>query len=342
MAKMGTEKQQKQCGGEEDPNSTSPFISCAELIFPWLNTQELATAASTCKSLAQLARLITLHRSSDASRSLEKLPIPFHTSAAQGGRHSPRYAYFLYSPSQLLSSQSPNRQPWGFPNSYSVADADSPATENGCGCGCGCEGCGRGDASLELEDLELGVLSECGPSCECGFECRNRLTQRGIGVKLKIVWDEKKGWGLFADQLIPSCQFICEYTGELLTTTKARQRQQVYDQLSSGAGGCSSALLVVREHLPSGKACLRVNIDATKIGNVARFINHSCDGGNLWTATVRSPGACFPRLCFFASRDIQAGEELSFSYGETRLRSNGLQCFCGTSSCSGTLPSEVT
>jgi [histone H3]-lysine36 N-dimethyltransferase SETMAR len=28
----------------------------------------------------------------------------------------------------------------------------------------------------------------------------------------------------------------------------------------------------LREHIPSGKACLRVNIDATRVGNVARFI----------------------------------------------------------------------
>ena len=31
---------------------------------------------------------------------------------------------------------------------------------------------------------------------------------------------------------------------------------------------------VVRETLPSGTACLRFNIDATCIGNVARFFNH--------------------------------------------------------------------
>lgn len=31
---------------------------------------------------------------------------------------------------------------------------------------------------------------------------------------------------------------------------------------------------VVRETLPSGTACLRFNIDATRIGNIARFFNH--------------------------------------------------------------------
>jgi histone-lysine N-methyltransferase SETMAR len=37
---------------------------------------------------------------------------------------------------------------------------------------------------------------------------------------------------------------------------------------------------VVREVLPSGLA-LRSSIDATLVGNVARFLNHACDGGNL-------------------------------------------------------------
>ena len=38
---------------------------------------------------------------------------------------------------------------------------------------------------------------------------------------------------------------------------------------------------VLREWLPSGTAAMRLNIDATKQGNLARFFNHSCDGGNL-------------------------------------------------------------
>lgn len=129
--------------------------------------------------------------------------------------------------------------------------------------------------------------------------------------------------------------------GELLTTKEAQRRHQYYDELTLH-GHFSSALLVVREHLPSGKACLRLNIDATRIGNVARFVNHSCDGGNLSTKLVRSSGALFPRLCFFALKDIQEDEELSFSYGEIRKRTNGLSCFCNSSSCFGTLPSEDT
>jgi [histone H3]-lysine36 N-dimethyltransferase SETMAR len=116
---------------------------------------------------------------------------------------------------------------------------------------------------------------------------------------------------------------------------------KVYDELASGGKLCP-ALIVIREHLHSGKACLRVNIDATRVGNVARFINHSCDGGNLHPVLVRSSALLLPRLCFFAARDIMEGEKLTFNYGDARVRPKGFPCFCGSSGCSGVLPLEET
>lgn len=208
-------------------------------------------------------------------------------------------------------------------------------------CGCECERC---DVELACPCREMSafeVSRECGPSCGCELGCGNRLTQRGIHVRVKIVKHERKGWGLCSDQVIPKGDFVCEYAGELLTTKETRRRQQIYDKLVLG-GKFVSALLVVREHLPSGNACMRINIDATRVGNFARFINHSCDGGNLSTVLVRSSGALLPRLCFFASKNILEGEELTFSYGDIRLGKKGLQCFCGSSSCFGILPSEHT
>jgi hypothetical protein len=78
------------------------------------------------------------------------------------------------------------------------------------------------------------------------------------------------------------------------------------------------------------------------VGSVARFINHSCDGGNLQPVLVRASGSLLPRLCFFAARDIVEGEELTFSYGDARLRPKGLPCFCGSLGCSGVLRSQET
>ncbi|KAJ4851026.1 hypothetical protein Tsubulata_044316 [Turnera subulata] len=341
---------QQQQLNKRNKTQSHPFLRFAGLILPWLTPPELAAVSSTCKTLHRISKSVALRRSLDAARSLERRPIPFH-NPLPGDATTAQYANFLYTPSQLLPSQSPTRQPWGLHSPgqlgrdlASQSDRISPH-QGKSGCGCDCEGCGE-EESGEIfcgveEEMETGILSECGPSCGCGLECGNRLTQRGVSVGLKIVRDVRKGWGLFADQLIPQGHFVCEYAGELLTTEESRRRQEIYDGHMTG-GRSSSALLVVREHLPSGKACLRINIDATRVGNIARFINHSCDGGNLSSVLVRNTGSLIPRLCFFASKDIEEGEELTFSYGEIRVRANGMPCFCGSSCCLGTLPSEHT
>ncbi|RID64576.1 hypothetical protein BRARA_E03501 [Brassica rapa] len=321
----------------------SQFLRCADLIIPWLNAPELAAVSLTSKALSFISRSITLRRSLDAARSLESLPVPFLNAV-----DSKRYADFAYTPFQIPATSHPMRQRWG------GGASDAPVSQfemNVVGesmCGCECERCEEGYCQcLSLAADTKEIANECGSGCGCGSDCPNRVTQKGVLVRLKIVRDEKKGWCLFSDQLIKKGQFICEYAGELLTTDEARRRQTIYDKLRSTQQSFSSALLVIREHLPSGQACLRINIDATSIGNVARFINHSCDGGNLSTVLLRSSGALLPRLCFFAARDIAAGEELSFSYGDVRLTpgestEKKLNCSCGSSCCFGTLPCENT
>ncbi|XXG42629.1 hypothetical protein AAC387_Pa01g2859 [Persea americana] len=348
---------------EEGDRQQQQLCNWAELVLPWLSPPDLASISSTCKPLYLISKSITTQRSSDASRSLENHhhPIPFLNTL-----DTHPYSYFIYTPSSIIGfpssiplQQSWGRKPqspiWGTPSPPILhpkpTDFPSLMVENASGCGCS-------DCSVEIDGKfqcpcawlrpgrsgfseHVGVITECGESCGCGRECGNRTTQRGVAVGLKIVRDSVKGWGLHADQFIRRGEFICEYAGELLTTDEARKRQQKYDELAS-QGRFSSALLVVREHLPSGKACLRLNIDATRVGNVARFINHSCDGGNLLTVLVRNCGSLLPRLCFFASRDIVEGEELTFSYGDIRLRPMGSPCFCGSSRCFGVLPSEHT
>ncbi|GBF97713.1 hypothetical protein Rsub_10877 [Raphidocelis subcapitata] len=124
---------------------------------------------------------------------------------------------------------------------------------------------------------------------------------------------------------------------------------------SSSAGGGAPphhALLVARLVLPSG-ASLRLNLDATRRGNVARFINHACDGGNLEPVFVTARGELLPRVALFARRAIAAGEELTFSYGGAATgpeaeagaaaggvvgRRGEVRCQCGAPCCRGFLP----
>ena len=98
------------------------------------------------------------------------------------------------------------------------------------------------------------------------------------------------------------------------------------------------------EHVGSPRRELHTTIDPTEIGNVGRFINHSCDP-NLLTQLVRV-GSAVPRLAFFCARDVDAGEELSFHYGGATSGDGGgggggmslRACLCGAASCTGFLP----
>lgn len=196
--------EKQPCRKINDRHSGEAFFRCAAIVLPYLNLNELLSISSTCKALHQISKIVTSRRTSDASRGFEKLPIPFFNTVP--GDLQP-YSYFLYTPTQTLRETPEFRQPWG---SDHDARPNPPypflfRVDGAAGCDC-TNGCG-GDR-CKCSNLE------CGPSCECDSVCGNRVTQCGITVKLKIVKDEKKGWGLYAAELIPAGRFVCEYAGK--------------------------------------------------------------------------------------------------------------------------------
>jgi SET domain-containing protein len=83
-------------------------------------------------------------------------------------------------------------------------------------------------------------------------------------------------------------------------------------------------------------------IDATRCGNITRFVNHSCSP-NLELSPVRIDCAV-PYILLVASRGIEPGEELRFDYGgggvDAELGS-GTKCLCGSANCRKFLPYEA-
>ena len=75
-------------------------------------------------------------------------------------------------------------------------------------------------------------------------------------------------------------------------------------------------------------------IDPTKKGNMARFINHSCDP-NCETRKWHVKG----ELCIgiFAKRDIKEDEELTFNYDFDLNKTRYQKCLCGAKNCRGYL-----
>ncbi|XP_059161281.1 histone-lysine N-methyltransferase SETMAR-like [Physella acuta] len=209
---------------------------------------------------------------------------------------------------------------------------------------------------------------ECGNHCQCDSKlCVNRVVQHGITKKLEVFHTESKGYGLrlrnCLQENIICHSFVCEYAGEVVGENEARSRMQ-----KTETTGSDNYLIVLKEFV-SNKT-LFTYIDPHKIGNIARFINHSCDP-NLIMVPVRVNHS-IPRLALFACRDITLNEELTFNYSGITLTSKTLithdaevnpcdersiskqikeqscflekkqrkQCHCGSNNCSGFLPFE--
>ena len=78
-----------------------------------------------------------------------------------------------------------------------------------------------------------------------------------------------------------------------------------------------------------------LSIDAARVSNVARFINHSCSP-NLIVQPVfarNARNALFYYISLFATEDIPAGTELTYSYGQFMSYVVDGNCLCGSAEC---------
>ena len=180
---------------------------------------------------------------------------------------------------------------------------------------------------------------ECGPSCRCSRDCPNRASTRGVSVRLSIR-PTSCGLGVFAEEPIVAGRRVCGYFGEVVSAEEAARRVAASD----ARPGASHYVLAVRR-APADDAEDRGDvswIDPTTRGNVGRWLNHSCDGGNLTTVLTRSAGESASRVVFHARRDIASGTELRWRYGKPRGEGEGgeggRRCACGTSACRGWMP----
>ncbi|GMM42306.1 histone methyltransferase [Hanseniaspora uvarum] len=130
-------------------------------------------------------------------------------------------------------------------------------------------------------------------------------------------------WGLYTQEPILSNEMIIEYVGEVLRQSVSEKRER--DYLNRGIG--SSYLFRIDENTV---------IDATKIGGIARFINHSCDPN--CTAKIIKVGKS-KRIVIYALRDIMDNEELTYDYKFEREinESERVKCLCGAYNCKGYL-----
>lgn len=145
--------------------------------------------------------------------------------------------------------------------------------------------------------------------------CQNCALQRGKSKSLVLgnSMIENCGYGLFTAQDISQDDFVIEYVGELISQDEGVRREarrgDVFDEESN-----ASYLFTLLEQ--EG-----IWVDAAIYGNLSRYINHQ-DGDDKRSGlgcniTPKILYVCGEyRIKFSAMRDIKAGEELFFNYGE--------------------------
>ena len=150
------------------------------------------------------------------------------------------------------------------------------------------------------------------------------LIRSGVEDKLEARPVEGKGWGVFPKSslfhLIKENEFVCEYSGERISMEEGRKRQAALKEQ-----GDSRCYIFEVEH-GSKKLC----IDATHDdGRTGRLISHSRLHPNLRHTTNVIDGQV--HLVFFAMRDIQRGEELTYDYNDRSKQARRDNPWLGTS-----------
>ena len=125
----------------------------------------------------------------------------------------------------------------------------------------------------------------------------------GLDGDVEIREAPGKGEGLFASRRIKEGTFIMDYLGEEMTAAELDER---YENLLE-------ARYALELTGPLGLNPTFIDAVNPERSNLGRYINH-CSRPTCRKVRQRFPDRC---LRFFAARDIDPGEELTFDYGES-------------------------
>ncbi|GBM06175.1 Histone-lysine N-methyltransferase SETMAR [Araneus ventricosus] len=263
----------------------------------------------------------------DVSNGQENIKIPFINEI-----NYEQLPKFVYTPNCVLKSESLAED---FESISLPCDC-----ENMCGDKCSCSSYAYNDGKLSenYDNYTSKPIIECSDICSCAVKCNSRVVQHGIKFPLQIFLTERTSFGVRSAKLIPKFSFVCEYAGEIIDEPEAQGR------LKSHRPDESNYIYVLKEH-SSNDNYIQTIIDPTYVGNVGRFLNHSCSP-NLFSVPIRA-GSMIPRICFFAKNDILPFQELTYNYGghctfkkntSSLVNPRARKCLCCSSNCCGYLP----
>lgn len=169
----------------------------------------------------------------------------------------------------------------------SAANGDEPLNM------CECDPASEAPCSSDEDCLNRLMMIECSSkTCKAGDKCCNQRFKKREYVRTKPFNTGSRGWGLKTLDNIKKGQFVIEYVGELISEEECNRRLD--DKVKNNDTNFY--------FLTIDKDCI---IDAGPAGNLARFMNHSCQP-NCATHKWVVNGAV--RIGLFAVCDIPAGQ----------------------------------
>ncbi|RWS14882.1 histone-lysine N-methyltransferase SETD1-like protein [Dinothrombium tinctorium] len=138
--------------------------------------------------------------------------------------------------------------------------------------------------------------------------------------QLKFARSTIHDWGLFALEPIAADEMVIEYVGQMVRPVVADLREKKYNEMGIG----SSYLFRVD---------LETIIDATKYGNLARFINHSCNP-NCYAKVITVEGQ--KKIVIYSKQPININEEITYDY-KFPIEDEKIPCLCDAPQCRGYL-----
>lgn len=193
--------------------------------------------------------------------------------------------------------------------SGSAGSSNNATTKSGAGGNSGGGGGSGGGASggaMDLEHLPIAMQYR-------------ELRKRPFDERLLVRKSKIHGYGLFTKETIAEGQMIVEYQGQMISQSVADEREKKYEEM--GIGSCYMFRLDEK-----------TIIDATRCGNLARFINHSCDPKAY--ARVVTVENNEKKIVIFAKRAIEAGDEVTYDY-KFPIEDEAIPCDCSAPNCIG-------
>ncbi|XP_055614148.1 histone-lysine N-methyltransferase SETD1 [Uranotaenia lowii] len=172
--------------------------------------------------------------------------------------------------------------------------------------------------SREARSNQRRLLTAFGASTESELLKFNQLKFRK--KQLKFAKSAIHDWGLFAMEPIAADEMVIEYVGQMVRPSVADLRETKYEAIGIG----SSYLFRID---------METIIDATKCGNLARFINHSCNP-NCYAKVITIESE--KKIVIYSKQPIGVNEEITYDY-KFPLEDEKIPCLCGAPGCRGTL-----